>query len=159
MADRPTFDAICEAVAKGTLTQVACADNEISVPSFHRWLDEMGPDWKELYARARVQQCHAFAEQTIAIADGSDVESQQRLTAMIEEIEEVDENDKEHVIRSLQHAAVQRDKLRLDARKWFTSKIAPKIYGDKLDVTSGGEKIGLEAVIAGSMGKHTTVGE
>ncbi len=30
----------------------------------------------------------------------------------------------------------QRDRLRVDARKWFLSKVAPKIYGDKLDLTS-----------------------
>ena len=36
---------------------------------------------------------------------------------------------------------VQRDRLRLDTRKWYLSKIMPKKYGDKVDVTSGGEKI------------------
>lgn len=30
--------------------------------------------------------------------------------------------------------AVQRDKLRIDARKWVLSKLAPKKYGDKLDI-------------------------
>ncbi len=30
----------------------------------------------------------------------------------------------------------QRDRLRVDTRKWFLSKVAPKIYGDKLDITS-----------------------
>jgi hypothetical protein len=28
-----------------------------------------------------------------------------------------------------------RDRLRLDTRKWLMSKIAPKVYGDKLDLT------------------------
>jgi hypothetical protein len=36
----------------------------------------------------------------------------------------------------------QRDRLRVDTRKWYLSKVAPKIYGDKLDFTSGGEKLG-----------------
>lgn len=29
---------------------------------------------------------------------------------------------------------VQRDRLRIDARKWFASKVAPKKYGDKLEL-------------------------
>ena len=34
-----------------------------------------------------------------------------------------------------------RDRLRIDARKWALSKMNPKKYGDKIDVTSGDEKI------------------
>jgi hypothetical protein len=32
----------------------------------------------------------------------------------------------------------QRDRLRLDARKWFISKLAPKKYGDKIEHAHGG---------------------
>jgi len=36
---------------------------------------------------------------------------------------------------------VQRDKLRVDTRKWALSKMMPKKYGDKLETTiEGGEK-------------------
>jgi hypothetical protein len=35
----------------------------------------------------------------------------------------------------------QRARLRVDARKWKASKLAPKRYGDRMDVTSGGEPI------------------
>ena len=34
-------------------------------------------------------------------------------------------------------------RVRLDARKWVSSKLKPKKYGDKLDMTSGGEKMEL----------------
>jgi hypothetical protein len=33
----------------------------------------------------------------------------------------------------------QRDRLRVDARKWLMSKIAPKKYGDKLDLEHSGK--------------------
>lgn len=33
--------------------------------------------------------------------------------------------------------AVQRSKLRVDARKWALSKLLPKKYGDKIDVNHG----------------------
>lgn len=32
-------------------------------------------------------------------------------------------------------------RVELDARKWFASKLLPKKYGDKLDVTSGGQAL------------------
>lgn len=34
---------------------------------------------------------------------------------------------------------VTRDRLRVDTRKWYLSKVLPKVYGDKLDVTSDGK--------------------
>jgi hypothetical protein len=36
---------------------------------------------------------------------------------------------------------VNRSKLRVDSRKWLLSKMMPKKYGEKLDVTSLGEKL------------------
>jgi hypothetical protein len=32
-------------------------------------------------------------------------------------------------------------RLQVDARKWVASKLKPKKYGDKIDMTSGGDKI------------------
>ena len=34
-----------------------------------------------------------------------------------------------------------RARVRVDARKWVASKLKPKKYGEKLDLTSGGEKL------------------
>ena len=34
--------------------------------------------------------------------------------------------------------AVARSRLRIDARKWLASKLAPKKYGDKIDATPSG---------------------
>lgn len=55
--------------------------------------------------------------------------------AMAEDIQEIsdradlDPNDK---------------KVRIDARKWLLAKRQPRKYGDKIDVTSGGEKLQTE---------------
>jgi hypothetical protein len=38
-------------------------------------------------------------------------------------------------------AAVADKRLRIDARKWVISKIDPKKYGDKVDLTSDGERL------------------
>lgn len=37
-------------------------------------------------------------------------------------------------------------RLRVDARKWFASKVAPKKYGDKTDITSNGNTIAVAPI-------------
>lgn len=37
---------------------------------------------------------------------------------------------------------INRSRLRIDARKWALSKMNPKKYGEQIDVTTKGEKIG-----------------
>lgn len=38
---------------------------------------------------------------------------------------------------------VQKARLQVDTRKWIASKLKPKKYGEKVDVTSDGEKLGV----------------
>lgn len=33
------------------------------------------------------------------------------------------------------------DRVKIDAYKWRAAKLRPKVYGDKIDLTSGGEKL------------------
>lgn len=44
-------------------------------------------------------------------------------------------------IEQTNHNVINRSRLRVDARKWRISKMQPKKYGDKLDITTGGDKI------------------
>lgn len=41
------------------------------------------------------------------------------------------------------HNVINRDRLRIDARKWRLGKMQPKKYGDKLDLTSNGDHINM----------------
>jgi hypothetical protein len=41
----------------------------------------------------------------------------------------------------INHNVIQRNKLQIDARKWMLGKMQPKKYGDKLDVTTDGDKL------------------
>jgi hypothetical protein len=52
--------------------------------------------------------------------------SQIRMDALADEILEIADNES---------GDPARDRLRLDTRKWLMSKIAPKRFGDKLDLT------------------------
>ena len=40
----------------------------------------------------------------------------------------------------------QLGRLQMDARKWFASKVAPKKYGDKTDITSNGNTIAVAPI-------------
>ena len=42
---------------------------------------------------------------------------------------------------------VQKARLQVDTRKWVASKLKPKKYGDKLDMTSGGDKIETNTIV------------
>ena len=41
---------------------------------------------------------------------------------------------------------IQRSRLRVETRKWLMAKMKPKVYGEKLDVTSDGEKVSGQIV-------------
>lgn len=74
-----------------------------------------------------------------------------------EQYNEAKQSQVEHLFNELLEIAdtgedVARDRLRVDTRKWFLSKVAPKIYGDKIDMTTDGEK--LTPLLVKIIGKH-----
>lgn len=68
--------------------------------------------------RAREDQADFYADQIVAIADELTIETR---------------HQGEDVILDVSSTAVARNRLRVDARKWYASKLAPKKYGDKLE--------------------------
>ncbi|EKN6106416.1 DNA packaging protein [Yersinia enterocolitica] len=79
------------------------------------WLQRYD-DFMQQYARAREIQAELLAEEIITIADDSSGD-------VI-----VDEDGKEQT----NHERVARSRLRVDARKWYASKLAPKRYGERV---------------------------
>lgn len=57
------------------------------------------------------------------------------------------ENDdgSEYMVLNSEH--LQRSRLRVDTRKWLMSKMKPKKYWEKLDMTSDGKQIKGNAII------------
>lgn len=45
------------------------------------------------------------------------------------------------------HDVINRSRLRVDTRKWYLSKVLPKIYGDKVDMNLTGE-VSIKRVVA-----------
>ena len=112
---------ICRRLAAGQSLRKACEDPELPAKgTVLRWLTDpsIPVEFRDQYAQARAEQADLFAEEIVEIADGEDrVDAEGRL------IEDA--------------VAVQRDKLRVDARKWAASKIAPKKYGHKMEISTG----------------------
>jgi hypothetical protein len=116
-------DRICEALADGLSVRRIMRTESFSMSMLFRWLRQF-PDFREQYARARSDQAHALVMDALDIADdgGQDY---------VTEDGEVRFNS-EHV---------QRSRLRVDTRKWYASKVLPKIYGERIlheDATGGG---------------------
>ena len=93
------------------------------------------PEFSEQYARAREAQADKLAEETLAIAD----EDCTMVRADKHGSRDDDGEGNTEVV--FDATAVARNRLRVDARKWLASKMAPKKYGDKLAV-GGADDLG-----------------
>ena len=89
----------------------------VKAQTFLSWVDQ-DKDLSEQYARARSDMIDKIADDIIKIAD--------------EEMIPTGEG-------KVDSAMVQKQRLRVDTRKWLLSKMAPKKYGDKLEL-SGDEQ-------------------
>jgi hypothetical protein len=130
-AGRPTkynqeiADRICELISTTSKSmRTICNEVGINYISHLRWTREH-EEYSTQYARAKEDQSDFLIEQMIEIADDSTSDST------------VDEFGNER----MNSEYVQRSRIRIDTRKWIASKLKPKKYGDKVDVTSDGDKI------------------
>lgn len=111
---------ICERLAAGeSLRKICLSDDMPCQATVFVWLAKH-PDFVEQYAPAREAQAHNLAAEIIDIADDS---SHDTVTRTREDGSEYEAVDQDHINRS---------RLRVDARKWYASKLAPKFYGDKI---------------------------
>lgn len=114
---------ICRRMAEGESLRGICEDEHMPGESTVRsWVIDDVNGFSAQYARARALQAERWAEEIMHISD--------ELPAMTGE-------------GKYDSAAVQHQRLRVDTRKWLLSKVLPKVYGDRLDVTSKGEQVGL----------------
>ena len=119
------FSLICDELEKGySLRSILRRENMPSSRTFFKWVDEDENKVKQ-YERSVELRSEFLFDEIIEIADkqGEDVGE--------------DENGN----KVINHNIVQRNRLQIDARKWALSKMLPKKFGDRTDITSGGEKI------------------
>jgi hypothetical protein len=113
---------ICSELAQGkTLLEICAEDSSLPDHSTIRaWAASNYQGFYGKYARARDIGLDAMAEQLFAIADDRSNDY----------IERVSENGK--IVRVPDHERIARSRIRIDARKWYLSKLAPKRYGDRI---------------------------
>lgn len=82
------------------------------------------PEFAQQYAKAREDLLEHWAEEITDIADdgSNDWIRREHESGRVETVP-----DSEHINRS---------RLRVDTRKWLLSKLAPRRYGDRLDLTN-----------------------
>lgn len=115
------FEAVCaelESTHEGLNT--ICKKHNSSGSAFYDFidLDETGKR-SELYTRAKDRQADYLADLILEVS--------------------FDDKDDEKPFVGGNH--IQRDRLKMDALKFIAAKLKPRKYGDKIDMTSGGEKI------------------
>ena len=120
---------ICKLIEDGfTFRKIEAMEGMPANTTILRWLSEGDTDiasnkpdtpkanFRRQYARSKSIQCHVIAEETLDISDDNSLDKVV---------------DKEGNLVS-NPANVQRDRLRVDTRKWHVSKLMPKIYGERV---------------------------
>lgn len=120
-------DKICEEIATSSKSlRTICKGKDMpAVRTVLSWLSEGDKtDAKEefrrflhQYTRAREQQADFLAEEMLEISEHTE-EDHTAFTGI---------------------NVIQRDKLRIETRKWIASKLKPKKYGDRLDLNHAGD--------------------
>lgn len=127
------FDDIINLISGGLSLRKSIEElKTISRETFFEWIAK-DKQLSDQYARATEVRADAIFEEMFDIADDGTNDWIERQNKQGESYYEL---NGEHV---------QRSKLRIDARKWALSKMQPKKYGDKLDITTDGEKITNES--------------
>ena len=86
------------------------------------WLQAHKP-FSEQYARACTERTQAHAEEILDIADDGTNDWMEKFG-----------KDGESIGWMVNGEALQRSKLRVDTRRWLMSKLAPKKYGERLEL-------------------------
>ncbi len=122
------FNTIFDLIESGKSLRYALIQTKLSSKTFYEWIENDEEKVKQ-YARATEERAEAILDEMIDIVDDSS-----------SDVLEMDLGD--GIINTrINNEVIQRSRLRYDARKWLVSKLNPKKYGDKIDMTSGGDKI------------------
>jgi plasmid stabilization system protein ParE len=117
-------DEICELLSDGqSLREICKSDTMPNRSAVFRWLAQ-DATFRDQYARAREAQADAIFDEILHIADTPQTGQKTVSKATGLEVTEAD--------------MIEHRRLQVDARKWIAGKLAPKKYGDKLDVGIGG---------------------
>ena len=113
-------DQICKRIAAGESLRSICKTKGFPKPStVCDWVIYNHEGFSEQYTHARQVQAELIADELFTITDD-------------------ESRDVSGELEIPNSVATQRDRLRVDTRKWYLSKVLPKIYGDKVEHTGPG---------------------
>lgn len=112
-------DEICGRLAEGESLRKICSDAHMPArTTVLRWVENDHEGFASRYSTARDTGLDTMADSLMEISDdGSN--------------DWMETNDPGNPGYRINGEHIQRSKLRVDARKWYLSKLAPKRYGDK----------------------------
>lgn len=115
-------DRICQEIGNGWSLRTVCdAEDMPNMSTIFEWIRKYEAFSKQ-YAVACEERTEAHNESLLEMGDEA-------------------KNLAQSVDPKASSAVVQAIKLKADNLKWHMSKMKPRKYGDKLDLTSGGEKL------------------
>jgi len=114
---------ICDKVIEEKISfNEAVKESDISLVSFYKWISK-SDELQTLYKYARDVRSDVLFEQIIEIADTTEEGT-------------VVETDDHGRTKEKTGDMTQHRRLKIDSRKWVVSRMSPKKYGDKLDLSS-----------------------
>ena len=116
--DRKKADAILERLTDGQSLRAACLAEGVERSKFHRWIINDIDGLANQYAHARDIGLDQMADELLEISDTFDIQSREVATPSGQTV-------------AVNEDALGHRKLRVDTRKWYLSKLAPKRYGDR----------------------------
>lgn len=119
---------ICERIANGDSLRSICKDDGFpSKSTVLKWIfKEQNKEFADQYDKAREIQAQLLADEIVEIADTPKLGVINKLNAAGEIIETKEEDMLGH------------RRLQVDSRKWYLSKVLPKVYGDKIEHSGPG---------------------
>jgi hypothetical protein len=130
---------ICERLAAGESLRAICRGKEMPSEAVVRlWVIQNRDGFAEAYARARDIGLDCKADEILEIAETLQIGEEETISA-----------DGRSVTRK---DMVAHRRLRVDTLKWYLCKLAPKKYGDKVDLMHRGDST-APIVISATDGK------
>jgi len=122
-------------IGQGISLRKASARHQISPQTFLRAV-AANPALAEQYDRARVALIDRLADEVLELADAP--------------VPTLDNG-------ATDNGLVRQRQLQVDTRKWFLSKLAPKIYGDRLDVQVSDTRISITGALQAAQARLVDV--
>lgn len=123
----PLAKAICARLAEGeSLRSICKAEGMPHESTVRSWVVDDIKGFSTHYARARDIGLDALADEALEISDNAANDWMER-------------HGEEDAGWQANGDHIARSRLRVDTRKWYLSKLAPKRYGDKLELRGDAE--------------------